>query len=86
MARLGVVLKVMPTGTEVDLEDLGAKIKSVAEVLKIEKQPIAFGLNALMVTVVIPEAAGGTDSLEGSVKEIAGVGEVSVETISRLVE
>lgn len=86
MANLGVLLKVMPEDPEVDLGKIESKIKSAAKVLKIEKNPIAFGLNALMVTVVIPDAEGGTDSLEAKIKGIKGVGEVSVETLSRLVE
>ena len=86
MARLGVILKVMPKDPQVDLDDLESKIRSVVEVLKVEKKPIAFGLNALMVTVVIPDAEGGTDPLEAKIRGIGGVGEVSVETLSRLVE
>ncbi len=86
MANVGAIIKVLPEGTEVDLKDLENKIKKAVNPKRIERQPIAFGLQALMVTVVIQEAEGATDSLEEKIRAIEGVSEVSVESVSRLVE
>jgi len=60
MANLGVILKIMPKDPDVDLGALEGKIKSVAKVLKLEKKPIAFGLNALITFFEWPEFHNST--------------------------
>jgi elongation factor 1-beta len=85
MADVGIILKIMPNGVEVDLDALEKKLNKLVKPHKIERKPIAFGLNALIVTVIMEEAPGGTDKLEETVHGIDGVGEVSVESVSRLV-
>ena len=79
-------IKVMPEGTEVDLNDLESKIKKIRNVNKIEQVPIAFGLKALMVTVLLPEAEGGTDPIEEKLRSLPGVTDVTVESAGRLVD
>jgi len=48
MAKLLLIVKILPTGIEVDLDDLSTKIKSALkdniELAKYEKEPLAFGL------------------------------------------
>ena len=86
MAKVGAIIKVMPSGADVDLDKLEGEIKNKVNPEKIERKPIAFGLNALIVNVVMDEKAGGTDPVESELRNIDGVGEVSIEHISRLVD
>jgi elongation factor 1-beta len=83
MADVIVAFKVMPTGTDVNIDELEKKIKEVAKPTSIKKQPIAFGLVALIVTKTIPDAGGELDKAENLLRSLEGVGEVEVEEVSR---
>jgi len=92
LAKVVVFLKVLPVDVDVDIEALKDKIQDAIAKLgegfslqsyKIE--PIAFGLKALKLSILIPEETeGGTYSLEEAIKNVEGVGEVEVEFVSRL--
>ena len=84
MAEVAVIVKVMPEGDDIDLDVVEKEIKARIDVHKIEREPVAFGLFALIVTAVVPDAAGGTDVLEEKLAEIEGVGNVYVTGLTRL--
>ncbi len=89
MARVAVVLKVLPNSIDVDLSALLEKIKkalpSEFEVMGSGEEPIAFGLKALKLIVAIPEETeGGTEQLEQILKSIEEVEEVEVEAVHRM--
>jgi len=71
-------IKVMPTGVDVDLEAIEAKIKELISPEKVEVKPVAFGLKALEVSKIIPDGEGGPDGLEEKIRGVEGV--ESVET------
>jgi len=50
----------------------------------IAEEPIAFGLVALMATVVVGDVEGGTDSVEKAFAEVPDVESVQVAEIGRL--
>ena len=80
-----MVVRVMPRGLEVELDGLAKSIieslKSIADgQIGIRKQPIAFGLNALDVSLVIPEDKG--DAVEEALKGLTGVQTVMVQSVS----
>jgi len=92
MAKVVVLLKVLPAEADTDMEALKNKIEEaitrLGEGFSLQSyniEPIAFGLKALRLTVLIPEEIeGGTYSLEETIKGIEGVSEVEVEFVSRL--
>ncbi len=91
MSDVLVVMKILPEDVEVDMEELEEAVVEALEALEIvksvegtETEPIAFGLEALKVAVVVPDAEGGTDELEKVLKELEQVGEVEVESASRM--
>ncbi|MDF0592422.1 elongation factor 1-beta [Methanotrichaceae archaeon M04Ac] len=88
MGEVAAKLKVMPESAEVDLEKLkdavvavlpeGARLHGFAEV------PIAFGLKALMLAVILAEGVTGTEGLEAAVAGVEGVQSVEVEEVGLL--
>ncbi|MEM0083757.1 MAG: elongation factor 1-beta [Candidatus Nezhaarchaeales archaeon] len=91
MAKVVVFLRVLPVDIEVDMESLKDRIRTA--VVKLGEgfalqsysiEPIAFGLKALRLAIVMPEETeGGTYILEENIRNIEGVGEVEVEFVSR---
>ena len=88
MGKVAAKLKVMPESPEVDLDELQHELEdSLPEGAKIngfERDEVAFGLVALIPTVVVPDEAGGTEAVEEAFAEVDGVESVSVENVGRL--
>ena len=84
MADVVVIFKVMPTGTDVNLDELEGKIKDTVQPTRIKRDPIAFGLVALIVTKIIPDAGGELDKVENALRSLEGVGGVEVQEMSRM--
>ncbi|MEK6910098.1 MAG: elongation factor 1-beta [Candidatus Aenigmatarchaeota archaeon] len=83
MSRVIVTFKVMPTGTDVDIDKLEKEIKASINPERVNREPIAFGLVALNVTTLVEDAGGQVDSVETKLKAINGVSEVEVTEITR---
>ena len=87
MARLSLRAKVLPTGTEIDLDSvakkIGAALKDGITLLKYTKEPLAFGLYFLNAEFSLDDREGQMDSLENTVRSIEGVGEFEVLGLSR---
>jgi len=83
MAQVIVTFKVMPTGTDVDLDKLEKDVRTSVNPERINREPIAFGLVALNVTVLVEDASGQLESVENKLKAINGVSEVEVTEITR---
>ncbi len=80
MGKVAAKIRVMPESPEVDIEALKAKIREMVDAEDIAEAPIAFGLKALDVLVVMPDGTeGGTSPIEERLRSIDGV--QTVETI-----
>lgn len=90
MGRLIAVFRLMPEGVEVDIEGIKAEVKKVtpkgAELQGWQVKPVAFGLNALDVTLVMNDEQEdvSTDKIEEAYSGIPGVGSVQCTDVGRL--
>ncbi|MDD1773954.1 MAG: elongation factor 1-beta [Methanobacterium sp.] len=88
MGEVVATIKLMPESPEVDLEkvkeDIIKSIPEGAEFHKIEEEPIAFGLVALKVMVVVGDSEGGTEKVEENLSKVENVSSVEVEDVRRL--
>jgi elongation factor 1-beta len=82
LGEVGIVYKVMPDGPEIDLEVLKKNISDVipqnAKLNKIEEKPVAFGLKALEVQIIINDREGGAEEIEQALNDIENVQSVEV--------
>ncbi|MDG6928922.1 MAG: elongation factor 1-beta [Nitrososphaerota archaeon] len=87
MASLVARARVLPADIAVKPEDMLEGLKrslgSAGRVRSHAVEPIAFGLSALLVDIVIEDAEGVTDRLEEAVKKVEGVGQVDILGVSR---
>jgi elongation factor 1-beta len=83
MGDVIVTFKVMPASGDADIAELEKVITEKIKPNRMAKEPIAFGLVALKVTKLIPDAGGEMDKVEADLRAIDGVGEVEVEEMSR---
>jgi elongation factor 1-beta len=83
VGEVAIVYQVMPENPDVDLEKLKNAIeKSIPEKAKLNKiieKPIAFGLKALEVQIILNDREGGGEEIEQILGQIENV--QSIETI-----
>jgi elongation factor 1-beta len=88
MGEVVATIKLMPESPDEDLikikEKIEKSIPSETELYKIEEEPIAFGLVALLIIVVVSDAEGGTEEVEEIMSKIEGVASIEVVDIRRL--
>ena len=81
MGKMVIRYKVFPIDINVDLQILYNKIKDkisgMAEVGQFKSEPIAFGLNALILDIRIDDKAD-VDAMESMIRQVEDVGEFEV--------
>ncbi len=90
MATVIVTMKIMPSSPDEDLE----LIKSVAAKLitefggtvgKVDVEPVAFGLKALVFMFAMSESLGDTEDVEKKISALDGVNSVQVTDVRRAI-
>ncbi|WP_436935067.1 elongation factor 1-beta [Halovenus marina] len=88
MGKVAAAIKVMPQSPEVDLDELETRLRESlpegAQINGFERDDVAFGLIALIPTVIVPDEAGGTEAVEEAFADVEDVESVSVEDVGRL--
>ena len=88
MGDVAAKIKVMPNSPDVDLDELQDRLEESlpqgAKIRGFERDDVAFGLVALLPTVIVPDGAGGTEAVEEAFEGVEDVESVSVENVGRL--
>ncbi|WNY25217.1 elongation factor 1-beta [Methanolapillus millepedarum] len=89
MSGVAAKIKIMPEDVETDLNMLKQKIKEAtpagAKVNgEIIEQPIAFGLKALIVTIIVEDSEGGTEDVEAAYEKVPGVAGLQILELDRI--
>lgn len=89
MAEVIITFKIMPEDLDVNLKKLEGEIKEFlnkhGEVGRIEREKIAFGLEAVVVMFIRDESKGSTDFIEDNMRNIDGVQSVEVTDVRRTI-
>jgi elongation factor 1-beta len=87
MTRLLARIRILPADAESDLDMVIQKLKNKVpnhmELKSHIKEPIAFGLNAVIGDFLLEDAEGEMNRLEEAIRNTEGVGEIEVINISR---
>ena len=82
MGEVGLQYRILPEDIDVDLDKLEKDIKAAlpegAGLKAAEKRPVAFGLNALHILVVLDDKKGGTEQVETAISGVPGVQSVEI--------
>lgn len=82
MGEVALQYRVLPDGLEVDLDTLNDNLKNAlpegAQIKASEKKPVAFGLQALHILVVMDDKKGGADAVESALSSVEGVQSVEM--------
>ena len=91
MTNVIVTMKIMPESPDVSLSKIEADAKKkIIDFagegdMKMEEEPIAFGLKALKIIFIMDESIGSTEKIEEAVAEIEGVKSVEITDVRRAV-
>lgn len=88
MAKVLMEIKIFPEDIETNLNQLKQEIQvalpSDAKLQKTEEEPIAFGLKALKVYVIVKDEEGTAEAVESAISKVKGVSQIQVEMATRL--
>lgn len=89
MGEVAVKMKIMPSDVETDLGELKDKLRAAvtegSEVYgEIIEEPVAFGLKALIVTVIVGDQEGGTEAVEEAFAKVEGAESIQILELGRL--
>ena len=82
MGEVGLQYRILPVGLEVDLKKLEEDIKKAlpegAKLRVAEQRPLAFGLKALHVLIVLDDKKGGVEQAETAIAGVPGVQSIEI--------
>jgi len=86
MGKVAVSFRIMPEGVEVDLDAIQRRVKEAlgGKLKKLAVKPVAFGLKAVEVIVLVDDASGEVERVEAALGGIPGVGGVEATEVTLL--
>lgn len=88
MGKIVITYKIFPSESTINLGSLREKItkhlSDFASIQGFDEEPIAFGLSALIIKMVLPEDKTGIlDQVENRLNKIEGVGQIQTLMVHR---
>jgi len=88
MAKMLVSMKVFPEDITIDLEQLKQRIEKMlpedSRIMRSNEEPIAYGLKALIVHILIPEEkTDDLEKIETGIRQISGVSNLETFMMQR---
>lgn len=89
MGNVAVKIKIMPKSIDTNLdllkEKIIEKVSNKASIYgNIEQQPIAFGLKALILTVLVDDCEGGVEFIEKEIMDIEDAESIQILELGRI--
>lgn len=88
MARIAIIMEILPADQDINLEELIDKIRQNLpedfELREAQIKPVAFGLNAIEAIFTGPEREGITQELESYLASFEEIQEINVTMETRL--
>jgi elongation factor 1-beta len=82
MGRVAVLFRIMPQGVETDLSEVAKGVRAAlptgVEVRGLQVKDIAYGLKALLISVVMDDTGGVLDATEHALAKVPHVESVEV--------
>jgi elongation factor 1-beta len=89
MGEVAIVYRIMPDGTDIDIPELASRVseaaRAVAKVQGMQEKPVAFGVTAILIRVIIEDKEGGPDEIEETLSGVEGVQSIEVLDMTRLI-
>lgn len=83
MGSVIVTFKIMPQGVEADLDYIEKTLEQKIKPQRMQRIPIAFGLNSIVIVKLVEEKEGEMDRITEEIKKIKGVRGVEVTNVTR---
>lgn len=88
MGEVAITYRIMPESADINLSELQDKVaetsRSFAKLQGMQEKPIAFGLSAILIRVLLEDKEGGPDAIEKALADIEGVQTVEVMDMTLL--
>jgi len=89
MGKIVIAYKIFPSEAGIDLEVLKEKIKKqlsdIASIQRVDEEPIAFGISALVVNMVLSEDKEGIlDETEKRLNRLEEISQIQTLGVNRL--
>ncbi len=87
--RIVMTIRIFPEGDQVSLDEILLAMRRAfpeERILNVRNDPIAYGIEALIVDITAPETEGISQVYEDKIKGIKGVGEITIESERRFID
>ena len=88
MAKVVASIKLFPEDIIANEDEMKEAIKKAlpdnSTLYRIDDEPIAFGLIALIAHIVIPESSGELEKVEEALRKVKGISEVETLLVRRI--
>jgi elongation factor 1-beta len=84
MAKIALILKVMPEESDTDLDELEQKLEEHISPDEVEREEVAFGLEAIKASTVIDDEESSMEDAREQVESLAEVQTVEIESFNKI--